>query len=434
MPTHPGGPLSRTAGLSRRDFIGRAAAGALAGAWAGAAARAADSPPGAPMAEVRARTLRYVERMRVEGKPYGRFRYAEGVAKPTLYSSTYAAMTRDLYGDLAELTEAERREWVEYLQSHQDDDGLFRDPLIFGEGWYKGDPEWCGRRHLTCHVVPALACLGAVAAKPMRFLEPFLQPGALVKWLESRRWRDQPDFAGNEVLNVGTLLQYARDFQKDARCGPAVKLLLDWMTGHHLDPGSGLWGNLDLADPKGLSRAVQGAYHFWLLYFYDGAPIPHAERAVDHVLKTQNDAGGFGQGVHNAANPLNSSACEDIDSIDPLCRLLGTLDHRRAEVRRALERGLARVLVNRNPDGGFVFMRGAAFTYGHPLMAAGRDQSSMFPTWFRTLTLAYLGKALSGSAAGALPWRFCDCPGLQFWRDAPPQGPAGGGCGTVGQQ
>ena len=64
-----------------------------------------------------------------------------------------------------------------------------------------------------------------------------------------------------------------------------------------------------------------GGYHFWLLYFYDRVPIPHAERAADSCLKTQNQLGGFGQGVHGG-DPLCSSACEDIDSIDPLARLM----------------------------------------------------------------------------------------------------------------
>jgi hypothetical protein len=44
----------------------------------------------------------------------------------------------------------------------------------------------------------------------------------------------------------------------------------------------------------------------------------------------------------------------------------------------------------------------------------------MFPTWFRTLTLAYLGRALPASPLGAIPWRFCNCPGIQFWLDPRP--------------
>ena len=106
-----------------------------------------------------ARTLGYIESMRFKDGAYGRYRYAADMPEPTLYSSTYAALTRSLYRDLDALTRKQREKWIAYLQSHQDEDGLFRDPRIFGEGWYQGDPEWCGRRHLSCHVVTALTCL-----------------------------------------------------------------------------------------------------------------------------------------------------------------------------------------------------------------------------------------------------------------------------------
>ena len=149
-------------------------AGATLGlSWLGALLPAAEVKTAAFMAERRSETLRYVEGMRFLDGPYGRYRYSAEMAQPTLYSSTYAAMTRSLYRDLDGLTPVQRQEWIAGLQAHQDDDGLFRDPLIFGQGWYKDDPEWCGRRHLTCHVVTALTCLGAVAAKPLVCLEPF---------------------------------------------------------------------------------------------------------------------------------------------------------------------------------------------------------------------------------------------------------------------
>lgn len=405
--------------LNRRTFLTGAAA--IAGAAGQLTCRntrplhAAETERPAIEA-IRAKTLEYVESLRISGEPYGRWRYSAEVTEPTLYSSTYAAMTRDLYRDLGRLTANERQQWIDYLQSHQDDDGLFRDPAIFDQGWYKDDPEWCGRRHLSCHVITALAGLGATAAKPLCFLDSFLELGALEKWLEQRDWTHRPSFASNEVLNVGTLLQYARDNQKNARCAAAVRTMLDWMTHHHISPTTGLWGGLNAGDPQQLSRLVQAGYHFWLLYFYDRRSIPYPDRVVDSCLRTQNERGGFGQGVHNGANPLNSSACEDIDSIDPLARLMTARPYRRDEVRQALERALAWVLTNQNPDGGFVFMRRQPFVYGHPLLAAGKDRSGLFPTWFRTLSLAYLGKAMPDSIVGRFDWLFCDCPGLQFWR------------------
>jgi len=234
----------------------------------------------------------------------GRYRYSLACSEPTLYSSSYAAMAQSL---LRALGGADTVEWAAYLNSFQDDDGLFRDPLSYGQGWYADDPLWCGRSHLTCHVLTALACLGAVAAEPLTWLEPWRNCDALVDWLEGLDWGARVGWTGNEIMNVGTLLQYARDFHNDARAGQAMECLLDSLEQHHLNPESGVWGSLDLTDPLQRSHAVQAAYHWWPLFAYDRRPFPHVDRAVDTVLATQNPRGGFGWGVHNPAEPFGSS-------------------------------------------------------------------------------------------------------------------------------
>ncbi|MGV8096723.1 MAG: hypothetical protein AB2L24_33105 [Mangrovibacterium sp.] len=396
---------------TRRDFLKISALGICSGIIPPLFGRETDeNSPENTIQQIRALTLSYIRSMRFHDRPYGCYRYAAGMPEPTLYSSTYAAMTRGLYRDLGSLSNTERKEWVKYLQSHQQDDGLYCDLKIYGEGWYKGDPEWCGRRHLTCHVLSALTCLGTVAEKPLRMLEPFYNKTTLIAWLEARNW-DQADFAGNEVLNIGTLLQYARDFQNEARASSAMNCMLDWLTSHHMNPETGLWGNYNVTDTKGLSKAVMGAYHFWLLYFYDHANIPYPEHVVDSVLRTLNPRGGFGWGVHGP----NSSACEDIDSIDPLARMMFLARYREDEIKNALRSAVPHVLAMQNDDGGYVWVRGGdKFEYGHPLMATGKDVSGMFPTWFRTLSLTYLGKALPDSVAGKFDWDFCSTPGCQF--------------------
>ncbi len=149
----------------------------------------------------------------------------------------------------------------------------------------------------------------------------------------------------------------------------------------------------------------------------------YPERAVDSCLTTQNACGGFGLGVHTGSD-RESSACEDIDSIDPPARLLfRDPPYRRDDIRRALDRGAEIVLAAQAGDGGFQFVRGRRFEYGHPQLAADATEGAMFPTWFRTLTLAYLGKALPDSPLGRVPWRFGNCPGIQFWRYATPAEP-----------
>jgi len=371
------------------------------------------SSPG-PIATLPQRVLAFIAAQRLPEHGPGAYRYASTISAPTLYSSSYAAMARSLLGDLATMSAGEREAWVGYLNRHQDEDGLYRDPLIFGQGWYAGDPLWCGRSHLTCHVIIALTCLGGVAARPFRWLEPWRDPDRLRRWLEERDWGARVGWSGNEIMNVGTLLQYARDAHGDHSAGEAVVVLLEWLSTHHLDPGSGVWGHLDLSDPLWRSHAVQAAYHWWPLFFYDGRPIPYPVRAIDTVLATQNAAGGFGWGVHNPADPLKSSACEDIDSIDPLCRLLRCSDPRREEIAAALERAAAWVMTNQTPDGGFVFVRDRSFEYGHPYLRGETDAGAMFPTWFRLLSLAHIGRVLPEHPLGCIPWHFVRCPGYQF--------------------
>jgi len=110
-----------------------------------------------------------------------------------------------------------------------------------------------------------------------------------------------------------------------------------------------------------------------------------------------------------------SSACEDIDSIDPLARMMSLFSYRKNEIQNALRSAVPHVLDRQNDDGGFVWIKGGdKFEYGHPLLASGKGVSAMFPTWFRTLSLAYLGKALPDSVAGQFDWNFCSTPGYQF--------------------
>ncbi|MBN1554303.1 MAG: hypothetical protein JXA11_06130 [Phycisphaerae bacterium] len=361
------------------------------------------------MEQLRQDILNFIDAHRVSDDEPWLYRYSVDTSRPTLYSSAYAAMTRSLLHDLDGLSSAQRDGWVEYFHAHQDDDGLFRDPVIFDQGWYKDDPLWCGRAHLTCHVLPALTCLDATAKKPFAWLGRFYDIEA---WLPKRNFIDWAGCSDNEIMNVGTILQYSRDVHGDARAAESVEALLDWLANHHLDPDTGLWGSLGVAEARNRSISVMAAYHLWPLFFHDDKPIPHMRRAMDTVLTTQNELGGFGWGVHNPAQPNHSSACEDIDSIDPLVRMSRRTDYRRDDVLRALRGACAWVKQNQTPDGGFVFMLDQSFEYGHPELASGKNIGAMFPTWFRTLSLALLGKALHFGN-----WNFIHCPGYQFWRD-----------------
>jgi hypothetical protein len=109
---------------------------------------------------------------------------------------------------------------------------------------------------------------------------------------------------------------------------------------------------------------------------------------VQIVLATQNRLGGFGV-------KLNSSACEDIDSIDILIRLSPLVPDRKVEIDAAMRKALHWVLCNQVGDGGFVFRLGEPLVYGHLETSSNKNQGAMFPPWFRTLSLAYLARHFS---------------------------------------
>ena len=332
--------------------------------------------------DLRQQTLDYLASL--AGPEVGKYRYSTSASLYTVYSSAFACMTRSLLGDIAPLTDDERAGWVSYFDRHQDAvDGLWRDPAVSGPDFEAG--HWWGARHLAPLVLSSYDALGSKPKLELAWMNRLLDASAVVGWLEGLDWDAGLDFTGNEVLNYGSVLQIIRDNSPTIEVQGAVKAMLGWLE-EAVDPSTGLWGP-EPQSKSARSRAVQAAYHFWLLFAYEGMDIPYGDRAVEFVLRTQNELGGYGVSV-------NSSACEDIDSIDPLVRLMKQVPSRREEIEQALRWSLPWVLVNHNGQGAFSFRRGAGFEYGSAAMSAGPDEGSVFATWFRTLSLAYMTSAL----------------------------------------
>jgi prenyltransferase beta subunit len=356
------------------------------------------------LTELRKSTLDYVSKNHCDGEGIGSYAFkADGPS--LLYASCYAVLTRHLFADLDQLSIADKSQWAEFIQKYQSSDGLFRDPLI--DCQLAEDADWWGWRHMTVHALMALTAVDSVAKIQFRILEPFKKRGGMTDWLEKRTWEVSAADVSNEIQNYGTMLQYARDFQKEQWANNALDEMYEWLDRRQ-DKETGLWGTR-FDTPYYLSQGVQTGFHIWMLYFYDKRNIQYKERIIDSCLKSQNRLGGFGVA-------MNSSSCEDIDSLDPLARLYYEVDYRRSDIRDAFEKALPWVLVNQNHDGGWVFRKYQNFQYGHTLMSVGPRESSMFPTWFRSLSIAYVYQILDNPRNEHFKWHFLDCPGLQFFQ------------------
>lgn len=313
------------------------------------------------------------------------FRYSANCQNATLYASAYACMTYCLLGKLEGNSASQKRKWADYFDSFQNsENGMFYDPVVVNDIYEESD--WWGARHLALHMISAYAALGIRPKYEFGFLKQYYDVHKIQTWLDGFDWSGESiglTDVDNKIMNIGCLLQYQRDTWADASAGAAVEFLKNYLRSK-INPQTGMWMKVDTVNLDQRSRMVQFAYHLLLIYFYDNDFNFDHEKIIHHVLNTQNKYGGYGV-------QYNSSACEDIDSIDILVRLYPYVsDSLKKKISQSISLATPWVLANQVVDNGFVFRLNSALKYGHQEMNALANIGAMFPTWFRTLSIAYI--------------------------------------------
>jgi hypothetical protein len=324
------------------------------------------------------------------GNPKFHYRYSSSCSKPTLYASAYACMTLSLLGDLQSYTVEAKREWADYFDSFQSsNDGLFYDPELINDLYAETD--WWGARHLALHMISSYTDLGERPKYQFNFLKKYYDVNYITSWLDGFDFQGDSIGVGdidNKIMNIGCLLQYQRDNWHDNAAGISVEFLKSYLR-KKINKQTGMWGGFNINNPNQLSRMVQFAYHLFAIYFYDNEFDFDHLKIAKHVLQTQNKYGGYGV-------KYNSSACEDIDSIDILIRIYNFLPvNLKDQVNASINSALRWVLLNMVKDGGFVFRIDEPFHYGCDQTSSFANQGAMLPTWFRVLSIAYMTNHLS---------------------------------------
>lgn len=214
------------------------------------------------------------------------------------------------------------------------------------------------------------------------YVQKYYDKQYLENWLNTINWNsnfNHNDDIDNKIMNIGTVLQFNRDYYNDKPASESIDFLLNYLNTK-VNPETGMWGNYDVNNPIELSRCIQFAYHLYRLFFYDKKEIHYSARIIELILKNQNILGGFGEKIY-------TSACEDIDSIEFLIQL-GNIENN--TVSDSLNKALKWILFNQNSDGGFVFRKNESIQYGHSLLSSSSNESNIFATWFRTLSLVKL--------------------------------------------
>lgn len=341
--------------------------------------------------------LRYVDRCHLGGFDYA---FATSTESPVLYGSLYAFMLHSMLDAFQD--DMQIQAWIDHFDGFQSEDGLFRDPALAGEAFeHRGAwGEGWGTRHLTAHMVIPYARAGRCPPRPFRFLEPLYDTAALNDWLGRFHFRDTLWSQSNHIMNLYTMMQFARDAMAEDRAKGAVDQIAEWLRERQ-NPATGMWHDTPLRTRAQANDAIRAAYHYYPLFEYEGTPLPHQDKTIDAILPTQNAWGAFEEEDRPAG------ACEDIDALDPLLRFASRTGHRHDEVRVAAERAFVWVLSCMYDDGGSASLPENGCHYGgHPLTTSTPGQGNLFATWFRTLTTAHLAAYLklpNGFVLGRYP-------------------------------
>ena len=352
-------------------------------------------------------SLAYVDSLHDSASPIGAYLYTRESDQCLLYSSVFSVLIKSLTGTLHNLSAEQKQEWADYLKDFQCEDGLFRDKQVANDIAEVAD--WWGWRHLTLLTLMAIQALDASPRYPLRFLEQVATPDKALDWLSKLDWTTRVSFTSNTIQNYVASMQYARDRMGEVALADTITFILNFLS-EKASPKTGLWGR-GLDDWRiALSEGVQAGYHFWLLYYYDHLEIPHYRSAFNSIVSLQNSVGGFN------LTHAHSSACEDIDALDPIIRIANQHPSLSSAANPVVTTGLRHILYNFNMDGGAVFRRNERFVYGHEFMTSNPNQSSIFSTWFRLLNVAYCCEFLNqnDSEMPKLQFEFLDCPGYQF--------------------
>lgn len=326
------------------------------------------------------------------------FKFASSVnGTETLYGSCFAVMIKHYVGVLDELSEGEKQEWASYLNSWQDKTtGRFLGAEIKEDQLTSKTHDWEHiTMHLTVHVLPALALLGAEPEHPLSFAHSFLDQDFLQDWLDNRDWRDAW-LEGNNLLFVLQLLIHLRDVEHISAAQGSLDLCFDWLDST-VDPKTGLWGTNGYCSKF---VAMCGGYHQLLAYYFEERPIQYPERLVDTTLRLQHADGGFSPGG-------GGGACEDVDAVDILVNLYKRQNYKCAHIRKALRRAAKNILKAQIPGSGFVYKKDQPFIHmGIRATATSSNQAGMFATWFRIHTLALISEVLTDEPLGGFDWKF----------------------------
>jgi len=213
----------------------------------------------------KADVMAYVRSM--QGENYYEYRFSASQDQTDIYSSVYAAMLLGLLGELHKLSTEQKNQWADFLLSHQGKDGLFRDPKL--DSTLSETCHYWGWHHLAPHMLIALQYLGAKPLYGFQKVLDLFETQSMEEWLSSRSWQENYLAVSNEIMNIGIMLQYSRDWFANEHAGGLIQDLKNWLVTNKRDSETTHWGYETGRSLLDISKGVKTAYHLLPIFYFD---------------------------------------------------------------------------------------------------------------------------------------------------------------------
>jgi len=303
------------------------------------------------------------------------FKFTGSPGPSDLYSTTYAIM---LLGLLNKIDQLDKNNVVEYLNQFQCEDGFFRESKLESElseiahhwGWH----------HLIPHLIIAYDYLNVKPKYDFINVIEIFKKQSISSWLSELDWTEKYLYTSNILMNIGIVLQYSRDHFQNGKAALLIIEMKKWII-ENIFNNDYLIEKITNNNTKQIrSTVIKTLYHIIpIFYFDDELDLLPTESILLHTIRTQNKSGSFGLSEYG-------DACEDIDSI-----YLITLLDKEKKYKNIVIKFFNYVFLNQNIDNGFVFKRNLAFKYAdQPILSSRINESNLFATWFRTLSIAFV--------------------------------------------
>ena len=179
---------------------------------------------------------------------------------------------------------AERAQWIGVLQGLQNPEtGLYQEATHHPF-------------HVTAHCIAALELFDAWPLYPLKGMAHLDEPHALIEFLDSLNWRDNPWSASHQGAGV-----YAARALAGEESEGWQRTYFDWLW-HEADPTTGMWRRTFISEQAGggIFGHLAGTFHYLFNHEYARMPLRYPSALTDFCLefyqkKTLGRAVGFAE-------------------------------------------------------------------------------------------------------------------------------------------